>query len=128
MPLLAALSGGAIMFVLLLLVAVYALSAYPLVRIANRTNDCGDIAWWAWVPVMNVILMCRIGRVNGWTALLLLCGALPFGALITLGYTVYLWVQIGRRFDRTGLAVLAAALPIIGAWIFAFAITPEYAA
>jgi hypothetical protein len=124
MPLLA-LSGGAVTFVLLLLVAVYALSAYPLVRIANRTNDCGDIAWWAWVPVMNVILMCRIGRVNGWTALILLCGVVPLGGLITLGYTIYLWVKIGHRFDRTGLAVLAAVLPIIGAWVFAFAIAPE---
>ncbi len=126
MPLLA-LSGGAVTFVLLLLLAVYALSAYPLVRIAKRTNDCGDIAWWAWVPVMNVILMCRIGRVNGWTALILLCGIVPLGGLITLGYTIYLWVKIGHRFDRTGLAVLSAVLPIIGAWVFAFAITPEHA-
>jgi hypothetical protein len=64
---------------------------------------------------MNVIVMCRIGRVNGWTALLLLCGVVPFGALITLGYTVFLCVKIGHRFDRTGMAVLAAALPVIGA-------------
>jgi hypothetical protein len=128
MPLLAAVNGGVILFALLLLVVVYALSAYPLARIANRTSDCGDISWWAWVPVMNVILMCRIGRVNGWSALILLCSIVPLGGLITVGYTIYLWVKIGDRFGRTGLAVLAALLPIVGPWIFAVAIKPEYAA
>ena len=108
--------------------AARALSAYPLVRIAKRTTDCGNIAWWSWVPIMNIILMCRIGRVNGWTALIYLCSILPFGFLITIGYTIYLWVKIGQRFDRTGLAVVAAVLPIIGPWIFAFSVKPEFAA
>ena len=40
-------------------------------------------------------------------------------SLIALGYPVFLWVKIGRRFDPTGLAVLAGLLPVIGAWVFA---------
>jgi Family of unknown function (DUF5684) len=124
---LAATAGtGTIMTILIVFVAVYVLSAYPLVRIAKQTSDCGDSAWFAWVPVLNIILMCRIARITAWSALILLLGAIPgIGGLVSLGYTIYLWVKIGQRFDRTALAVLAALLPVIGIWVFASKITPE---
>jgi len=77
---------------------------------------------------LNIILMCRIARITAWSALILLLGAIPgIGGLVSLGDTIYLWVKIGQRFDRTGLAVLAAVLPIVGIWVFASKITPEHA-
>jgi len=123
----ATVGGGATVTVLLAMVAgAYAPFAYPLFRIAKQTRDCGDDAWFAWIPVLNVILMCRVAGVSGWTALVLLLSWIPiFGLLISLVYTLVLWVKIGQRFDRTGLAVLAALLPVIGAWVFAFTIRPE---
>lgn len=72
--------------------------------------------------------MCRIARITAWSALILLVGVIPFiGGLVSIGYTIYLWVKIGRRFDRTGLAVVAAVIPVIGIWVFASKITPEHA-
>jgi hypothetical protein len=121
-------SGGVVLALLVLIVAVYALSAYPLYRIAKSTSDRGGDAYMAWIPILNLILMCRIGGVNPWTALVLLLSVVPLlGSLVTFVYTLVLWVKIGQRFNRTGLAVLAGLLPILGAWFFAFRITPERA-
>jgi hypothetical protein len=120
--------GAALMTILVFVGVVYALSAYPLYRIAKATSDRGDAAWYAWVPVLNLILMCRIAGVSAWTALILLLNVIPlFGALISLVYMLVLWVKIGQRFGRTGLAVVAWIVPILGAWLFAFLITPEHA-
>jgi hypothetical protein len=30
-----------------------------------------------------------------------------------------LWLNIGRRFGRTGLGIAAGLVPILGAWVFA---------
>jgi hypothetical protein len=121
-------SGGVVLALLALIAVVYVLGAYPLYRIAKATTDRVDEASWAWVPVLNMILMCRIARVSSWTVLLLLVSWIPlFGALTMLAYTLVLWVKIGQRFNRPGLGVVAWILPIVGAWLLAYRITPEHA-
>jgi len=121
-------SGGVVLALLALIAVVYVLGAYPLYRIAKATSDRVDEASWAWVPVLNMILMCRIARVSSWTVLLLLVSWIPlFGALTMLAYTLVLWVKIGQRFNRPGLGVVAWILPIVGAWLLAYRITPEHA-
>jgi hypothetical protein len=117
------------MVILVLLVAFYVLGAYPLQRIAQATSDHGQDAWQAWVPVMNIVLMCRIAGVSAWLTLLILLGIIPFfGSLIVLGFTVTLCVKIGERFQHGGLGWLAGLLPLIGAWVLAFNIETETAA
>jgi hypothetical protein len=121
-------SGGVVLVLLALIAVAYVLGAYPLYRIAKATTDRVDEASWAWVPVLNMILMCRIARVSSWTALLLLVSWIPlFGALTMLAYTLILWVKIGQRFNCPGLGVVAWILPILGAWLLAYRITPEHA-
>jgi Family of unknown function (DUF5684) len=126
---LAATAGtGTLVTLRIVFVAVDVLSAYPLVPIARQTSDCGDSAWFGWIPVLNTILMCRIARISAWSVLILRLGAVPgIGALVSIGYTIYLWVKIRQRFDRTGLAIGAAVIPVIGIWVFASKITPEAA-
>jgi Family of unknown function (DUF5684) len=126
--LLASSSGGGGLVLLALIAIFYVIAAYPLFRVAQLSSDRSPDAWMAWVPIANVLLMCRLARVTQWSALILLVGIIPlFGALITFGYFVFLWVKIGERFGRTGLGVLAGLLPLIGAWIFALSIQPETA-
>lgn len=128
MMLAASVSGALVTTLLVIGVVGYILAAYPLYRIAKATSDRGDQAWQAWVPIMNVILMCRIAGITAWTALILLLGAIPvFGGLIVFVYVLTLWVKIGQRFQRTALGVIAGIVPVIGAWVFAFAIRPETA-
>jgi hypothetical protein len=60
--------------------------------------------------------------------LVLLLSFIPLlGVLVALGYQVYLWAKVGQRFGRTGLGVVAAIVPLVGAWVFAFSIRPEQA-
>ncbi len=125
MPLLDTSGGSVVFIVVALIVAVYALGAYPLYRVAKLTGDHAEFAGEAWVPVMNVLLMCRIAGVNPWTALILLIGVVPVFGLVNYAYAFVLWVKIGKRFGRTGLGVLAGVVPIIGAWVFAFVAEPE---
>ena len=128
MMLAAAVSGSVVTTLLVILVVAYILAAYPLYRIAKATSDRGDQAWQAWVPIMNVVLMCRIAGITAWSALILLLGAIPVvGYLITFVYVLTLWVKIGQRFQRTALGVIAGIVPVIGAWVFAFAIRAEAA-
>jgi hypothetical protein len=70
-----------------------------------------------------------VAGISAWTMLLFLLNVIPLlGALVTLVYTLVVWVKIGQRFGRTGLAVVAWIVPILGAGLFAFLITPEPAA
>lgn len=128
MMLAAAASGSVVTTLLVIVVVAYILAAYPLYRIAGATSDRRDQAWQAWVPIMNIVLMCRIAGITAWSALILLLGAIPVvGYLITFVYVLTLWVKIGQRFQRTALGVIAGVVPVIGAWVFAFAIRPETA-
>lgn len=127
MPTLAAGAGPA-MTILVIIAVFYALSVYPIYRVAKATHDCADEAWFAWIPILSTVLMCRIAKVSAWSMLVLLLSVIPLlSAFIALGYSLFLWVKIGQRFGRTGLAVVAGLLPVIGAWLFAFGITPETA-
>ena len=120
--------GGELMTILVICAVFYALSVYPVYRVAKATHDLAGEAALAWIPILSTVLMCRIARVSAWSMLVLLLAVIPvLGGLIALGYSVFLWVKIGQRFDRTGLAVLAGLLPVIGAWVFAYKITPEAA-
>jgi hypothetical protein len=121
--------GAVLLTALVILAVIYALAAYPLYRIAKATHDCGDDAAFAWIPILSLVLMCRIAGVSAWTILVLLLAVVPLvGWLVCLVYSLVLWVKIGQRFGRTGLAVVAWIVPVIGAWVFAFLITPEPAA
>jgi hypothetical protein len=102
--------------------AFFVLACYPLYRVAGRTHDLRDRAWMAWVPVGNVILMCRIARVTAWSAFVLLLALFP---LVGFVYFLMLWIKIGQRFGRTGLGVVAGVLPLLGPWALAFCIGAE---
>jgi hypothetical protein len=110
-----------------IVLASYALTVYPLYRIARHTADLDRRAWWAWVPLVNVVLMCRIGRVPAWTAPVLLLMIIPALKLAVFAYVVYLWARIGKRFGRTWLGVAAGVLPLFGPWALAFGIDEERA-
>ena len=121
-------SSSVAVFLLVGIAVLYALGSYPLWRVAKLTRDHVDDAELAWIPIMNVILMCWMADVSPWTALVLLVGIIPgIGSLISFALFFVLWRKIGQRFGRTGLGILAGLLPIVGAWVFAFSAEAETA-
>lgn len=66
----AGLVAGMFLIVLLVGLAFYAYFAICLMKIAEKTNT--ENAWWAWVPLLNIILLIKIAGKPLWWFLLLL--------------------------------------------------------
>jgi len=60
----AALAGGFFLFMMILVVVLYVIVALSLMRIAKRTNT--ENAWFAWIPILNLILMLQIANRPMW--------------------------------------------------------------
>ena len=109
-----------------LLVALYAFACLPMAVVARRTNDQAGNAWMAFIPFVNLILMCRLARKSAHLAWLVLASVVPvLGWFVVVGLQCYLWIHIGRRFQRRWQAYLAAVVPFIGGWVFALSIKRE---
>ena len=93
----------------LLIIVGYVYLAAVLSVLARKTATDG--AWMAWVPILNLILMCRIGRQSGWLVLLLL---VPLVNIIVL---VWLWMAIARVRGRAPMLGLLMVIPLVNLFI-----------
>ena len=74
----------------------------------------GEEAWKAWVPILNLVVLLRLGGLSGW---LLLLGLVPGLGLIAVWVVVVIAChRIGAAFGfGPGMTVLAALLlPVVG--------------
>ena len=62
--LLAAFFGAYLIFILVL----YAFSAFCFMKIAEKTNT--ENGWWAWIPILNILLMLAIAKKPMWWIIL----------------------------------------------------------
>lgn len=88
--------------------ALYVYFSVTLMAIARKTNTPG--AGMAWIPVVNLYLMCRIGRRPGWWFLLL------FIPVIGLVVFAVIWMSIAEVSGKSVLVGALAIVPVIG-WI-----------
>lgn len=94
----------AIMLLLFAAVA-YAVTALSLQRVAVKTQS--PSAWWAWVPGLNLVLLCRCAGKTGWLTLLFFIPLLNFIIL------VYLCMALARAAGKSswiGLCILVPGL------------------
>ncbi len=121
-----AISSAELTAILVVAFLIYVICCYPLARVAGQTTDHAADQWMAFVPIANLVLMCWIARVSCWSILILLLSFIPvLGILVSTGYNIFLWVKIGARFQRVGMAVIAGIIPVLGAWLFAFSVNRE---
>lgn len=73
---------------LLIGLAVYVYYAVSLMTIAGKTET--ENGWMAWVPILNILLMCRVAGRPGWWLLLML---VPF---VNIVVTIVLWMGIAE--------------------------------
>ncbi len=83
------LTGGSFIIALLISVAVYVYYAYSLMTIAHKTGTDGG--WMAWVPILNVYLMCKVADKPWWW--LLVIAFIPFANIVLM---VLLWMRIAE--------------------------------
>lgn len=73
---------------LLISLAVYVYYAYSLMTIANKTDT--ESSWMAWVPILNLLLMCRVASRPGWWLVLML---IP---LVNIVILLIVWMGIAE--------------------------------
>ena len=77
--------------------------------LADKTATGG--AWMAWVPIVNLILMCRIGRQSEWFVLLL------FVPLVNIVVFVLLWMEIARVRGKSPMLGLLMVIPLVNLFV-----------
>ena len=106
--------AGVIIFICLLL---YIYSAICLQIIAKKTGQ--HPAWMAWIPVANLFLMCKIGKLDYKWLLLLLVSFVPligtfFGPICVLFWTAFAWYKIAIARGKEGWIGAITIIPVIG--------------
>lgn len=104
-----ALAGGMLIFVLLIVLVLYVIMAISLMKIANRTNTPN--AWFAWIPILNLILMIQIAQRPMWWLIFFLVPILNIAGIVL---QFIIWVDIAKRLGKSAVfGVLAVLVPII---------------
>tara|TARA_Y100000310_G_C20625088_1_gene785402 strand:+ start:40 stop:354 length:315 start_codon:yes stop_codon:yes gene_type:complete len=95
---------------LLIPVAIYAYAAYTLQTIAKKTNTKDE--WLAWIPIVNLYLMCRIAKKPGWWVILLL---IP---LVNIVFTVIIWWEIAKVRNKPRWLGILMIVPLFNLIVF----------
>ena len=104
-----AFGAGIFIFVMILVIIVYVIVAMSLMRIAKRTNT--DNAWFAWIPLLNLILMLQIAKRPMWWLVFFL---VPFINIVGIVLQFVIWVDIAKILGKSAaIGILAGLIPII---------------
>lgn len=93
-------------FMFVVFVGIYVVMALSLMKIAQKTGY-KDKAWWAWVPILNLVLNYNMGGYSGWWMIL------PFGNIIVW---ILAWMKISVKCgkpDWLGILMIISPLNII---------------
>ena len=106
--------GGMLIFVLIFALAMYIYMGICLMKIAQKTNT--ENAWFAWVPVLNVILMLRIAKMSSWLALIMIGYIIPFiNFIFIIAFMIILviaWMKISERLGKPNWLGILMIVPI----------------
>jgi len=96
---------GMILFIFIFVVIYYLYFAFCLFKIAKKTNT-GN-AWFAWLPILDFLLMIRIAKKPDWWIVLLF---LPILNILT---GILLWMGIAKTLGKPQwLGILMLITPI----------------
>ncbi len=90
---------------LIFIVLAYVYFSLCLYFIAKKTQT--RHAWLAWVPLVNIFLMCSIGKIRFWWLLLLLV------PLVNIVIMFFMWYKIIKARGKPGWLVLLLVVPLV---------------
>ena len=96
--------AGIMVFVFVFALIVYVYYAFCLMKIAQRTNTLNS--WFAWIPILNLILMLQIAKRPLWWILLML---VPLANLII---TIIIWIDIAKALKKPEWLGVLVIVPI----------------
>ncbi len=99
-------AGTFLVVYLFLIIGTYVFGAITLSMVAKQTGF-KDIAWYAWIPVLNILLLFKMGDQNPWLILLMLVPIIGAFAIGILSIIATMNVCEKRGYDKLfGLFVL----------------------
>lgn len=100
-----ALMGTFLLVSLVIFVAIYAFTAFCFQKIAEKTGT--ENGWWAWIPILNVVLMLNIaGRPIWWIILF-------FIPLVSLVIAVIVFIDICKACNKSPWLTLGMFIPLV---------------
>ncbi|MDO8736811.1 MAG: DUF5684 domain-containing protein [Thermoleophilia bacterium] len=91
---------------LIIWAAIYAYFAFSLMTIANKTGT--ENAWFAWIPILNFILMLNIADKPIWWILLMF---IPF---VNIVIAIMIWMAIAEARGFPNWWGILLIVPIVG--------------
>ena len=98
--------GAFLMVYLVFILAFYVYLALTLQTIAKKTNT--ENGWLAWIPIVNIVLMCNIARKPVWWIILCL---IP---LVNIVIFIILWMGIAEARNKPGWWGILLIVPVVG--------------
>jgi len=108
---LAMLAGFGMVYLLIFLVT-YLYFAVVLMVLAKKTNT--ENAWWAWIPVLNLLLFLNVARKPLWWILLL------FIPLVNIVVAILVWMEIAKLRGKPDWIGILVIVPVIGPFVPAY--------
>ncbi|MGB3364898.1 MAG: DUF5684 domain-containing protein [Thermodesulfobacteriota bacterium] len=93
-------------FGVLIYLAIYVYVAYCIMVIANKTNT--ENSWYAWVPILNLYLLCKIADKPGWWLILFL---IP---LVNIVISIIVWMRIAEKMGKPSWLGILWIIPPVG--------------
>ena len=90
---------------LIVVIAMYIAFAFPLMKIGNKKGLTG---WFAWVPILNIILMIQIAKKPMWWIAIILL--VPCANIIFL---IMLYIAFFKEIDQSPMWAWALLCPIL---------------
>ena len=98
--------------ILFLAVIFYVFAAVCLVKIAEKTKT--PDGWWAWVPILNILLLIKIAGKPLWW--ILLC----FIPLVNLIILILVWVGVCEARKKSPALVIGMFIPVVNLAVLAY--------
>src|SRR5579862_185431 len=92
-------------FGLIFVIAVYVLSAYPIYVMGQKTDS--DHAWFAFVPILNLVLLLEIAGKDLWWLILFL---IPCIGLIVW---IIVWMAVAEEMDKPSWVGVLMLIPVV---------------
>ena len=94
------------LFNFIVIIVLYVYVAYSLQVIAVKTNT--DNAWFAWIPILNIYLMCKIADKPGWWIILFL---IP---IVNIVIFIIVCMRIAERRGKPSWLGIVWIIPVVG--------------
>jgi hypothetical protein len=94
------------MIYMFFVLAFYVYLAVCLMKIAQKTGTPDE--WWAWIPILNVLLMLKIAKKPLWWILLFL---IP---LVNIVIGIMVWMKIAEAVGKPSYWGIFMILPVVG--------------